>query len=168
MCIIYNMNNNGRVNIMGPNTGDLFQLYDKIPVNDEYTDHKDALVGNWESSVLSKAFFSKENIKIVQNAIKAGVYEVSKGNYTIGNQSEDVLKIIMRSTYLQYSSNKQINITEQIVGLNKLVVDYCVPQLVSECIAYVKYKKDVSSLAVPISRPKSTYHSNTLEFKNFF
>ena len=162
------MNNNGRVNIMGPNTGDLFQLYDKIPVNDEFTDHKDALVGNWENTTLSKAFFSGENIKIIQNAIKAGVYDKSKGKYVIGNQSEDVLKIIMRSTYLQYSSNKSINITEQIIGLNKLVIDYCVPQLLSECIAYVKYKKDVSSLAVPMSRPKSTYHSNTLHFEKFF
>ena len=88
---------NGRINIMGPNTGDLFQLYDKVPINDEFTDHKDALVGNWENTVLSKAFFSKENIMIIQNGIKAGVYEESKGRYVIGNQSEDVLKIIMRS-----------------------------------------------------------------------
>ena len=52
--------NNGRINIMGPNTGDLFQLYDKVPINDEFTDHKDALVGNWENTVLSKAFFQKK------------------------------------------------------------------------------------------------------------
>ena len=159
---------NGRIDIMGPNTGDLFQLYDKVPINDEFTDHKDALVGNWENTLLSKAFFSKENIMIIQNGIKAGVYEESKGRYVIGNQSEDVLKIIMRSTYLQYASNKSIKITEQIVGLNKLVIDYCVPQLVSECSAYMKYKQDVSSLAVPMARPKSTYHSNTLHFEKFF
>ena len=105
---------------------------------------------------------------MIINGIKAGVYKESNGRYVIGNQSEDVLKIIMRSTYLQYSSNKSINITEQIIGLNQLVVDYCVPQLVSECTAYMKYKKDVSSLAVPLARPNSTYHSNTLHFEKFF
>ena len=56
---IYNMSN-GRIDIMGPNTGDLFQLYDKVPINDEFTDHKDALVGNWENTVLSKACFQKK------------------------------------------------------------------------------------------------------------
>ena len=34
--------------------------------------------------------------------------------------------------------------------------------------AYKKYKYDVSNLAVPLDRPKSTYHNNALFFKGFF
>ena len=49
----------------------------------------------------SAAFFSKENIQIIQNAIKAGVYKLSNGNFVVGNQNEDTLKIIMRSIYLE-------------------------------------------------------------------
>ena len=45
---------------------------------------------------------------------------------------------------------------------------YAIPQIINEADAYLKYKKDVSTLAVPHARPKSTYHSNTLFFKGFF
>jgi hypothetical protein len=160
--------NNGRVNIMGPNTGDIFKLYEQVPLNNESTSYKDAMAGNWQSTVLSDAFFSAENIRIIQNAIKASVYHMSKTSFVIGDQNEDTLKIIMRSTFLQYSSNKPHRITEQIVALNKLVVDYCAPQILSEAKAYTRYKHDVSTIATPMERPKSTMHSNTLYFKGWF
>tara|TARA_B100001287_G_C22682906_1_gene531512 strand:- start:2207 stop:2692 length:486 start_codon:yes stop_codon:yes gene_type:complete len=160
--------NNGRVNIMGPNTSDLFKLYEQVPLDNESTSYKDAMIGNWQSTVLSDAFFSAENIRIIQNAIKAAVYHGSKTMYVIGDQNEDTLKIIMRSTFLQYSSNKPHRITEQITALNKLVVDYAAPQILSEAKAYTRYKHDVSTIATPMARPKSTMHTNTLYFKGWF
>ena len=160
--------NNGRIIIMGPNTGDLFTLYNKKPIQSKSTAYKDALIGNQQSSLLSDLYFSAENIQIIQNAIKAGVYHASKGQHVIGNQDEDTLKIIMRSCYLQFSSNRKDNIKEQLKDLNQLVVNYSVPQISSEATAYKNYKRDVSNLATPIERPISTYHSNTLFFKGFF
>ncbi len=160
--------NNGRINIMGPNTGEIFKLYEQVPLNNESTSYKDAMIGNWQSTVLSDAFFSAENIRIIQNAIKAEVYHKSKTAFVIGDQNEDTLKIIMRSTFLQYSSNKPHRITEQIIALNKLVVDYCAPQILSEAQAYTRYKHDVSTMATPLARPKSTMHTNTLYFKGWF
>ena len=50
--------NNGRVNIMGPNTGDIFKLYEQVAIDNKSTSYKDALAGNWQSSPLSNAFFS--------------------------------------------------------------------------------------------------------------
>tara|TARA_B100001989_G_C24498445_1_gene443494 strand:+ start:326 stop:811 length:486 start_codon:yes stop_codon:yes gene_type:complete len=160
--------NNGRINIMGPNRTPSFQLYDQNFNNNKSTSYKNAMIGNLEKTVLSNAFFSAENIQIIQNAIKAGVYHKSKGHHVIGNQDEDTLKIIMRSTFLQFSNNNPNNITQQIIDLNKLVTEYAIPQIINEADAYLKYKKDVSTLAVPHARPKSTYHSNTLYFKGFF
>ena len=159
---------NGRINIMGPNTGNLYQLYDQPPMVNQSTPYRNAMNGNWETTKLSNAFFSAENIQIIQNAIKAGVYHRSKSQFVIGNQDEDTLKIIMRSTFLQYSSNNPVNITQQIQSLNNLVVEYAVPQIISEAEGYIKYKKDDSTLPDPHARPKSTYHSNTLFFKGFF
>tara|TARA_B100000424_G_C22927328_1_gene493343 strand:- start:1497 stop:1958 length:462 start_codon:yes stop_codon:yes gene_type:complete len=153
---------------MGPNKTPLFQLYDQSNNTNQSTSYKNAMVGNLENTLLSRAFFSAENIQIIQNAIKAGVYHKSNGQHVIGNQDEDTLKIIMRSTFLQFSNNKPHNITEQIVELNKLVTEYAIPNVVNEADSYLKYKKDVSTLAVPHARPKSTYHSNTLFFKGFF
>ena len=74
----------------------------------------------------------------------------------------------MRSIYLSHAVNIPNDITKQIEELNKLVIDYCVPQLLGECQGYIKYKNDVSTLVVPIDRPVSTYHNNTLETKKFF
>ena len=49
--------NNGRVNIMGPNTGDIFKLYEQVPLDNKSTSYKDAMAGNWQSTVLSNGFF---------------------------------------------------------------------------------------------------------------
>ena len=162
------MNANGRVNILEEPPQNVFNLYDRIPINQKITSYNDALTGNFEQSNLSRAFFCAKNIIIIQNALMAGVYNASNGRFKIGYQNEDTLKIIMRSVFLQHSANLCNNITEQIVELNKIVVDYCVPKLCSEASAYIKYKNDVSTLAVPMKRPISTYNNNVLELKDFF
>jgi len=69
----------------------------------------------------------------------------------------------MRSTFLQSAMNLPSDITGQVQALNKLVLDYSVPQIYGEAQGYVKYKNDVSTLVVPIERPTSTYSNNTLD-----
>ena len=160
--------NNGRLDIMQPNTHDLFLMYDKIPLENKATDYKKSLTGSWSHNNLSLAFFSAENIQILQNSIRSGVYNLSKNRYLIGEQNEDTLKIIMRSIFLQNATNNCNNITQQISELNKIVSDYCVPKLLGEAEGYIKYKNDVSTLAVPMNRPVSTFHNNVLELKKFF
>jgi hypothetical protein len=159
---------NGRIDIMGPNTMNQFSLFDKIPTNDCSNFH-DALTGNSIDSTLSLAYFSKQNIQIVQNAIKAGVYETSNHQYVIGSQNCDTLKIIMRSVFLQSSVNQPDNITTQIQALNDLVVEYCVKHIYSEAQAYINYKRDVSTMYHPIDRPaKVDVDDKTLELKPWF
>jgi len=163
------MNANGRVNILNmPNTSSVFSLYDKIPIDEKVTSYRKALTGNLESNVLSRAFFSAKNIILLQNSIIAGVLKNSNGRFQIGFQDEDTLKIIMRSIFLQHSSNLPTNITQQIAALNNLVTEYCIPQICGEADAYIKYKNDVSTLSVPLQRPVSTYQNNVLETTNFF
>lgn len=159
---------NGRLDIMGPNTMNQFVLYDKIPNND-CSNFNDALIGNSTESSLSIAFFSKGNIQIIQNAIRAGVYEVSNQQYVIDNQNCDTLKIIMRSIFLQSAVNQPNNITEQIQALNNLVVEYCVKHIYSEAQAYINYKRDVSTMYHPIDRPAQVdVDDKTLELKRWF
>ena len=104
------MNANGRVNIIQPDINKQFSMYDKIPVG-KATAYNNALQGQQEKTLLSTIYFSKENIQIVHNSIRAGVHKKSNGRYVIGRQNVDTLKIIMRSIYLQHSLNKpcQIN-----------------------------------------------------------
>ena len=143
---------NGRLDILGPNIMNQFALYDKIPNND-CSSFNDAMIGNSTESSLSIAFFSKGNIQIIQNAIRAGVYEVSNQQYVIDNQNCDTLKVIMRSVFLQSAVNQPDNITGQIQALNNLVVEYCVKHVYSEAQAYINYKRDVSTMYTPIDRP---------------
>ena len=158
---------NGRVNIIGPNRNQ-FSLFDKIPTNECSTFH-DAMTGNFQDSILSLAFFSKENMQIIQNAIRAGVYEVSNQQYIIDNQNCDNLKIIMRSVFLQNSVNLPDRITEQIQELNGLVVKYCVREINSEAQGYINYKRDASTMYNPIDRPvQPDFNNKTLELKHFF
>jgi hypothetical protein len=144
---------NGRVDIKCPDITNLFAMYDKIPVN-QSTTFRDATIGQWEETQLSKAFFSKENIQILQNGLRAGVYKISKGQLTIAPQDYDSLIIIMRSIFLSYSTNQCSNTQEQISCLNQMVLNYCIPKLYSEAQGYMKYINDVSSLAVPLDTPK--------------
>jgi hypothetical protein len=148
-----NIESNGRVNILNPNTQYQFSLFKHTEGNNGSTSYNDALVGNWNNTILSNAFFSSKNMSIIQNGIRAGVFKMSNGRYSVGPQDETNLQIIMRSTFLQNARNNPNNITEQINELNNLVLKYCVPNVFNEATAYIKYKNDVSTLAVPISRP---------------
>ena len=159
---------NGRVNIMVPNIDARFAMSDHIPVN-QTSSFRDAMTGNWYDTALSNAFFSSPNMKIVQNGIRAGVYNKSNGQYVIGEQNGDELKIVMRSIFLQYSKNLPTNIPDQIRALNNLVFDYSVNQVYGEAQGYMTYKKDVSTLVVPIAHPILSYtNDKQLELKRWF
>lgn len=144
--------NNGRVDIKTPNTSDLFKMYDKIPANQCVT-FRNPTEGLWNDTTLSIAFFSQQNIQMLQNGIRAGVYKKSNGQYTIGPQDCDSLKIIMRSVYLQYAANQVNNISEQVAELNNIVLNYCIQQVYGEAQGYMKYINDASTLVVPIAHP---------------
>lgn len=147
---------NGRVDIVNkmqcPDLSNLFAMYDKIPANQCAT-FREPTLGQWDETCLSKSYFSKENIQIIQNGIRSGVYKKSNQQYIVAPQDCDALKIIMRSVFLTHSSNQPNNITEQIQQLNKIVLDYCIFHVYSEAQSYVKYLHDVSTLAVPLATP---------------
>tara|TARA_B100000900_G_C19965240_1_gene467469 strand:- start:2 stop:490 length:489 start_codon:yes stop_codon:yes gene_type:complete len=158
--------NNGRVNLNVPNIQDKFNMFDKIPVDSR--SYHDALTGNSYNTQLSDLYFSKENVQIIQNAIRAGVYKRSNGEHIISNQNLDTIHIIMRSIFLQNSKNLPNNITEQIKELNGLVIEEIVPKLLGEIEGYLVYRKDISEIPEPLQKPKSDNIAKHLEFKKFF
>ena len=146
---------NGRVNIVEPPSPDIvFKMQEKIALKNQPTEYREALGGTWETNVLSQVYFSKENIQIIQNGLRAGVYKASGDKYIIAPQNVDTLKIIMRSIYLQYAEHHPDNITEQVERLNQLVLDYAVPSVYNETVGYLKYCQDQSTLVVPLELPR--------------
>ena len=143
---------NGRIDIQSPDTRSLFNMYDKIPAH-QCSTYRNPLEGQWDDTTLSNAYFSKENIQIIQNGIRAGVYKQSNNQYVVAPQDCDSLKIVMRSIYLQYSANLPGNVSGQIEALNQMVLNFCIQQVYSEAKGYMKYLSDASNMYVPIAHP---------------
>jgi hypothetical protein len=160
--------NNGRVNLNAPNTSKLFEMYDKIP-SKEHVSFRNPTTGIWENSQLSNAFFSKENMKILQNGIRSGVYQKSSETQIICEQDYDTLKIIMRSIFLENAKNSPNNIKGQIQELNQIIMNYCIDQIMIELKGYMTYLNDITSMHVPIDHPKmSNVKHKDLQMKNWF
>ena len=159
---------NGRVDIKSPDTAALFQMYDKIPANQCAT-YRNPTEGQWENSLLSSTFFSAGNMQIIQNGIRAGVYDKSNGQFVIDNQDCDALKIIMRGIFLEHALNQPDHIREQVEQLSNFVLNYSIPRVYSEAIGYNKYLEDVSTMYTPMDRPvMSKTNDKQLEMKPWF
>ena len=156
----------GRINLKQENGTPLY--FQDMILNNDKSNYSNALKYTLEHSDLSKRYFSEENIRIVQLAIRNKVYEKTDYKYKINNQDSDQLKMIMKSIYLQHSLNKNSDIVGQINNLNNKVIEYCVPNVYSELMSYMKYREDISTLPVPPSLPQYLCDDKTLELNHFF
>ena len=153
MLKIRDSNMNGRVDIMNFPGKQIFKLYQE-PNSGNNNFNEEAVHTIHESNSLNTVFFSKENINLLQDIIRHQVYLQTNKKHIIGRQSDIQLKLIMRSIYFQYSKNLQYDIKKQIRRLNELVVQECIPKIITGIEQYLTYKKDVSGLSVPLERPK--------------
>lgn len=157
-------NCNGRINIIEPDLKTKFAMMDRNPI-DSKNSFGDALTGIWQNSQLSEVFFSAANMKLLQNEMKVGVYNLSNKQFVICEQNYDNLKIIMRSIFLEKSKNQPNNITEQISELNQCVLDFAVPQIYNQLISYHKYQRDISTIQAPLPLPQLSKAPKQLTMK---
>ena len=160
---------NGRVNILDDSDPNLrFQMAEKIAIKNKATQYRDPLVGIHEDNVLAQVYFSEGNVQILQNGLRAGVYEKSNQKIVIPPQNVENLKIIMRSIFLQYAEYSHENVTAQVEKLNSYVLDYAVNSVYNEAVGYLNYCRDQSTLVMPMDRPEQAREFSTLEFKQWF
>lgn len=162
---------NGRINLEEPENPDArFQMFERIAIKNKSTEYRDPLVGVWENTVLSRVFFSKGNVQILQNGLRAGVHKRSgEREIVLPPQNIDVLKTFMRDTFIQYATFDAADITKQVERLNNLVLEQIVPLLYSEAIGYLKYLEDQSRLVAPLELPQ--HHDRVykqLELKPYY
>jgi hypothetical protein len=128
--------------------------------------------GNWEQNALSHAYFSVANMSRVQHMIRRAVYERSgERRWEIDDQSIDELKIIMRAMYLQYARNSlSESVESQVAELNSIVLEWCVPRIMSEITSYMMYLNDITAMPVPMAHPVSMSSAGTKSgtFNRFF
>jgi hypothetical protein len=163
---------NGRVNLSSqtgtPDSLNKLQGF-QHPTQTEVNFSGDMLRGNWEHTALSDAFFSRTNAQRIQKAITSEVYRRSgPKKFKIDDQDVDELKMIMRGMYLQYAKNNPFNIDGQIQDLNKLVIEWAAPRIISEIEQYQFYLNDISHLPIPLEKPLSMSSAGTksLPFRN--
>jgi hypothetical protein len=122
------------------------------------------LKGIQEESQLSFYFFSNDNVEHLQWLIRQNIYELSQGRYKIDNQDQDELLIIMRSIYLEYSINGNVKINQQIRCLNKKVLEFVCPQILSSVRLYEQYLKDSSQPHKTMDLPRYESMSGTKSY----
>ncbi len=156
---LLNQIENGRVVNINTTTYKSFNLFKDSDKTDNIKCN--ALNGIQELSKLSMLYFSKENIQRLQNLIRYTVYNQSKNNYIIGEQSKIDLEIIMRSIYLQHSVNLDYYYKEQIEYMNNLVLNNTVPTILSEIKQYIGYIENVEKLPIPLELPENLSSAGT-------
>lgn len=118
---------------------------------------------------VSVVFFSNHNINILQEGIINTVYNQTNGRFKINRQSDTELKIIMRSIYFQYSKNNANDVVSQVKELNIKVLNWAVKDILTNIQQHEKFKRDVSSLPLPLERSQlsSLKGTKVLELKSF-
>ena len=121
----------------------------------------DILSGVLEETLLSKYFFSDDNVMNIQKLIKYEFYKEKNGR--IDNQSNIILLTIMRGTYLKYSNSADKTLERiklQIQKLNGLVVQYSLGKIFSNYEMHQHYLNDTSRLPLPMEMPKANNKNN--------
>lgn len=157
---------NGRViGLSRVNANSNFQLM-ATNNNDDDIAKKNILYGTLTRSDLSDAFFSNNNMGRIQKQLIYRVYVASGGKYQISPQSNTELQVIMRAMYLQYAKNLPYKIEAQINELNRQVVEFCLPKVISEIKQYMFYVNDIQRLPAQIPLPINVSNAGTRTLKS--
>ena len=160
---------NGRIDILS-DISESFNIPDvqrKEVNNTDFT--REAISGYFTKNSVSELFFSELNINTLQDGIRYRIFNEKNGKHIIGRQSDQELKVIMRSIYLQYGLNQTDNCVGQVRVLNTYVLNWCVSEILSNLLQHQQYKVDSSTLPVPLERsPLMTNKgTKTLEITSF-
>jgi len=145
-------------------------MYDTRPTL-EGQDTREELIGHMHSPTpLNTTFFSQANVDLLQQKIYQQVSQMSGGKYKIDKQSDDDLKLIMRSYYLMFGRNNPLSVASDLEDLNARVIGYAAAKIYSEVDFYMFYRKDIEEFAPPIANPMNVHVYGSLygELKSFF
>ena len=128
-------------------------------------DNKETSIrGILDENAVNSLFFSDMNVKVVNDAMRYGVYQRTK--QVIAPQSQNELYIIMRSIMLQYANFQAAadKVIEEVKMLNQKVLTYCIDIISSNVLQQKKYLEDIENLPVPIDRPQYVEHPRNFTY----
>lgn len=125
----------------------------------------DLLSCHHKDNVLADNFFSRPNIQIIQNGLRAGVYKETK--QVISEQDTTQILLTMRYVYFSFAKHLPHNIKGQIKELNDRVLKYLIPLVVSEIKQYTKYIQDSYVTMQPQNYPDQTTSHGQRQYSFF-
>lgn len=116
--------------------------------------------GQMCSTPVSNAFFCNTNLDALQGEIARRVKEYC--GRSISRQSDTEVLVVMRSVYLQYGMNaSETDILPEIRMLNHRVLEYCVPNIISNLVQYDRYLTEVGRVPAPLELATNTSLAGT-------
>lgn len=107
-----------------------------------------------ELSPVGKIFFSKDNIKRIQNMIKIEVFNRTNGKFILDeDQEDDDVVIVMMYIYQEEARHLPEHIIHQVKRLNQKVINYCIPDILTNIKQDYNYQKEINEPLKVLDRP---------------
>jgi hypothetical protein len=117
---------------------------------------------NVDINLLKSAFFSLENVELINKQLVLNVWKRTKGLYKIGFQDNNKIIIVMQYVYIEYCKNLPFDIKGQIKKLNCMVVNSIVPDIITNLEQKIGYLQDIEKRKPLLDLPISTSNNKTL------
>jgi hypothetical protein len=115
---------------------------------------------NGDGDELSALFYSDENVKRLQNMIRREIFNRTNGQYKLDvNQDDADLLMIMRAVYFEQGKYLPFKIVKQVKELNKKVLDYAIPDMITAIKQTYSYIKEINEPIKPIPPPINVSHA---------
>jgi hypothetical protein len=159
---------NGRVDLLSPMPA--FQVKPREDARDTTGSFaQQGLQGQIAPNPISNLYFCPNNVDVLQDGIRYKVWMQTNKQYVIGRQSDQELRVVMRSIYFQYAKHMPGDVVGQVRALNAKVLEWVVPEVISNLRQYERYRQDASQMPVPLAHPPlmTQKGTKTLELKRF-
>lgn len=121
------------------------------------------------SDLMKEAYYSLENMDIIQNMIIKEVYYKSGEKLRINKIKSETLIQCMNHMWTNYCRFLPYNYKEQIRSLNHQVANYLVPLLLKESVFYFNYLRDANrSNLTPLERPIMIVKDRKQQLPSFY
>jgi hypothetical protein len=109
---------------------------------------------------VGEIFFSERNINRLQKQIKKEIYERSRHKYKL-EEDQDIadLLVAMRGIYQLHGRFLPDHLVHQVKDLNKKLVNFVIPDMLTQIKQYYGYLKDVNEPIKPIDRPMNVSYA---------
>jgi hypothetical protein len=115
---------------------------------------------NGDGDKISELFFSQDNVKRLQNMIRRDIYNRTKGTYKLDvDQDDSDLLVMMRAVYFEQGKYLPFKTVRQVKELNKKVLDYAVPDMITAIKQTYSYIKEINEPIKPIPPPLNVSHA---------